>query len=216
MKRLNFNILQVFILVFCVTFFVGCEKDESINSIDNEKSNHLTNDTRPKFIRDDDVFVLTDTNSLLHYRNGSLLFERKKVISDEIILNEYEDSDGYSVIKITPDSQSDDKLIVRKKSYSNGLYVFDLINPDGKNIYDLEFHTSEKSCPWCFVGPLVPVLSDIVDALDDTQAEDCAEAAVLSCGEGNVESFESVEPVDGGLFAGGSPGRCKITCKDDE
>lgn len=67
-----------------------------------------------------------------------------------------------------------------------------------------------KGCIPCYVGPIMWLIDTVIEALEPSEAENCATAAATSCGSGNVKSFKSV--INEGFF--GDSISCEFECKD--
>ncbi|MGM0636430.1 MAG: hypothetical protein ACQESK_10225 [Bacteroidota bacterium] len=216
MRKININILQVFILLFYTTAFVGCEKEESPEDSANQINTAERNDGEIAYITDNDGISITLKENTILRRVGHYTYDH------DIIMNIEEEEISEDIIRyFNPLNPSDFFEVEIINDLEDGR--FDISVTSSKNqrfnftgeIYDetaLQQKRGGGKAIKRLVDLLIPIFHEISrDRLSEEDgsgsggASSCAQTAVNTCGQGNVESVN----YEDGWFTDS----CTFTCK---
>lgn len=188
----------------------ACSSDEGVTPKQEEQLTVKTNDVTGGFEYQDKLMFPMSDNAIEVFQNGEFQYEFEKIVVGGLNIEGTfgVSSSDYYLITPVKDTSGDWVRLYNFEEVETGVLRFYILTSDGREAFGIKYHASLEKCWWCL--PAGHVIAMALEVLDDTQAEDCGDAAVAGCGAGNVKSFKSTE--DGGLFGGDAS--CSYECKE--
>ncbi|WP_299436981.1 hypothetical protein [uncultured Aquimarina sp.] len=211
MKKLNLNILQKSILVFCLSIFViSCSKDDSIETQALENvSLEKRNSSDYSVSYEDYHFLVNDKGEAAKYEGGRFQYN---MIPSEEFMNQITFSEHRGIKRLEHVKTGEFIEIVNLTKSGRG-YTFDVITSLGHTLKGIKLSTNNNQVDvaqkFCWPCLILPVAGMIVELLTDSPQVECSNALnLLNCQAQGLTGYMNFN--EGGLFSGAS---CTVYCQ---